>query len=88
MQHIRLTHLELDFWIDARLREFEGRWLAVADLADEPDVGTSEDAREALRGALMRPRSTTPGMRAASGPSPKPPWEVCDQGCDPSGRTP
>lgn len=46
-------HLEFDFWIDVRLREWDGRWLAVADLADEPDVGTSEDPREALCEALM-----------------------------------
>ena len=36
MQHLRLTHPELDFWIDVRLREFDGRWLAVADFADSP----------------------------------------------------
>lgn len=35
------------------MREFGGRWLAVADLADEPDVGTCEDPREAIRGALI-----------------------------------
>jgi hypothetical protein len=45
-----VTHL--DFWIDARLREFEGLWPAVADLADEPDVGAGESAEVALRGAL------------------------------------
>lgn len=37
MQHLRLTHSELDFWIDVRLREWDGKWLAGADLADEPD---------------------------------------------------
>lgn len=52
MQHFRLTHPDLDFWVDVRLREFEGRWLAVADLAGQPDVGTSEDPQEALRDAL------------------------------------
>ncbi len=51
-QHFRLSHPELDFWIDVRLREFEGKWLAVADLASEPDIGMSEDPREALRDAL------------------------------------
>ncbi len=52
MTHLRLTHPDLDFWIDVRLREFDGRWLAVADLADEPDIGVRESAAEALRGAL------------------------------------
>lgn len=50
--NLRLTHPDLDFWIDVRLREFDGRWLAVADLADTPDVGLGETAEEALRGAL------------------------------------
>ena len=39
-------------WINVRRSELEGRWLAVADLADEPDVETGEEAREALREAL------------------------------------
>ncbi len=30
----------LDLWVDVRLRAWDGRWLAVPDLADEPDVGT------------------------------------------------
>lgn len=53
MLHFRLTHPALDLWVDVRLREFEGKWLAVADLANQPDVGTSEGPREALRDALM-----------------------------------
>jgi hypothetical protein len=47
-----LTHPALDFWIDVRLREFEGRWLAVADLADTPELGTGHMPAEALRRAL------------------------------------
>jgi hypothetical protein len=50
--HLRITHPDLDFWIDVRLREFDGRWLVVADLADEPDIGVGKSAEEALRGAL------------------------------------
>jgi hypothetical protein len=52
MTHLRLTHPDLDFWIDVRLREVDGRWLAVADLADEAEIGLGETAEEALRGAL------------------------------------
>jgi len=37
---LRPHHSELDFWVEVRLREFDGRWLTVADLAAEPDVGT------------------------------------------------
>jgi hypothetical protein len=47
-----LTHPELDFWVDVRMREFDGRWLAVADLAGESDVGTGTKPREALRETL------------------------------------
>jgi len=61
MQHLRLTRPELDFWVDVRLREFDGRWLAVADLADEPNVGTGHDPREAPREATM-----SIGLRLAS----------------------
>ena len=50
--HLHLTHPGLPFWVDVRLREFDGRWLAVAMLADEPDIGTGEDPREALHAAL------------------------------------
>ncbi len=49
VQHPRLTHPELDFWINGRLREFNGRWFAVADLADTPEIGTGETPEEALR---------------------------------------
>ena len=51
---LRLTHPGLDFYVDVKLREYpEGRWLAVADFAGEPDVGTGHARREALRGAEL-----------------------------------
>lgn len=59
MQLVRLSHPALDFWIDVRVRELNGRWLAVADLAGTPDVGVGETAEEALRGAL---RALGPGL--------------------------
>jgi hypothetical protein len=75
MQRLRLTHPELDFYVDVRLREYDGRWLAVADLADEPDIGTSGDPRDALREALMAlgPRlatelATCADLRGPAGP--------------------
>jgi hypothetical protein len=52
MRHLRLAHPELDFWVDVRVRCFDGRWLAVADLADQPDVGTGLSAQEAVLRAL------------------------------------
>jgi hypothetical protein len=65
--HLRLTHPDLDFWIDVRVREFDGRWLAVADLADVPEVGTGDTAREAVRGALrvLGPRLAATLSRSA-----------------------
>lgn len=58
MRHVRLTHPTLDFWIDIRLRQLSGRWLAVADLAGTPELGTGDMPEQALRGALgpFRPR--------------------------------
>jgi hypothetical protein len=50
--HVRLTDSGLDFRVDVRILERAGRWLAVADLADEADIGTGEDPRQALRAAL------------------------------------
>ncbi len=57
MTHLRLTHPDLDFWIDVRLREFDGRWLAVAHLADEPVLGMGESTAGAPAGALGVPRA-------------------------------
>lgn len=52
MRHLRLTHADLHFWVDVRLIERQGRWLAIAILADEPGIGTSDDPREAIAAAL------------------------------------
>ena len=52
MRQLRLTHPSVDFWIDVRLRQLNGRWLAVADLADEPDIGLGIEPTDALWQAL------------------------------------
>ena len=49
---IRLRTSQLDFYVDVHLRNFEGRWLAVAEIADEPEIGLGRTARDALVGAL------------------------------------
>lgn len=73
VQHLRLTHPALDFWIDVRVREFDGRWLAVGDLADTPEVGSGETVAAALRGALApfgpKLRDELVARAALSGPS-------------------
>jgi hypothetical protein len=38
---VRLTHPALDFWVDVRLFQSKGRWLAVADLASTPEVAVA-----------------------------------------------
>jgi hypothetical protein len=38
---LRLTHPAIDFWVDVRLFEAHGRWLAVADLASTPEVAVA-----------------------------------------------
>ena len=72
MRHLRLSHSDLDVWIDVRLREFDGRWLAVADLADAPEVGTGETPQEALRGALAAFEEKLRDELVASGASEDP----------------
>ena len=40
------------FWVDVRLREINGRWLASADTPRGPSVGLGVGAMEAIEGAL------------------------------------
>ena len=44
----------------------EGRWLATTMLADEPDIGTGDDLREALRVALAALGEPYASEKAAS----------------------
>lgn len=52
MQQLRLTHRELDFWVDVRLRQWEKGWIAEADLAGEREVGVGREPEAAVRRAL------------------------------------
>ncbi len=54
MKDLRLTHPALHFWIDVRMREFGGRWLAVADLGGTPEVGVGETVEGALSSEYWR----------------------------------
>lgn len=40
------------FWVDVRLREINGRWIASADTPDGPSLGLGKDAFEAVAHAL------------------------------------
>ena len=50
MIQIRLTSSL--FWVDVRLLEINGRWIASADTLDGPSLGTGELAMDAIRMAL------------------------------------
>lgn len=41
------------FWVDVRLRQIRGRWIASADTRDGPSVGVSFFPRDALVAALQ-----------------------------------
>jgi hypothetical protein len=40
------------FWVDVRLLEINGRWIASADTPDGPSLGVGERAIEAIENAL------------------------------------
>ena len=42
------------FWVDVRLREINGRWIASADTPDGPTLGLGKGAVEAIEHALER----------------------------------
>ena len=58
--NFRLSSPELGLDVAVRLRNLDGRWLAVADFDGESEVGLGASARTALSAAL-----TTLGPRAA-----------------------
>jgi hypothetical protein len=57
----RLASDELGLDLEIRLRQLDGRWLAVAEFGDEPEVGIGATPRAALAAALA-----TLGERAAA----------------------
>ena len=50
MYTLRLTCSAL--WVDVRLREINGRWIASTDTPDGPSLGLGEGAIEAIEQAL------------------------------------
>jgi hypothetical protein len=57
----RLSSEELGLDLEIRLRQLDGRWLAVADFGGEPEVGIGATPRVALAAALA-----TLGERASA----------------------
>jgi hypothetical protein len=59
MQRPALVHVDfklsasrLGFSVDVRLRSWADRWIAVAEIDGEPEIGLGRNARQALEGAL------------------------------------
>lgn len=48
----RLQSPLLGFWVDVRLRSFNNRWIAVAEICGEQEMGLADDPRQALAKAL------------------------------------
>ncbi len=57
----RFASVELGLDVGIRLRQLDGRWLAVAEFGGEPEVGIGATPRTALAAALA-----TLGERAAA----------------------
>ena len=52
MPDFRLTHPDLDFYVDVTVHERDGRFMATADLAEgSRDVGVGDTPREAVKAA-------------------------------------
>lgn len=47
-----LSAPDLDFWVEVRLVSHQGRWIAVAAIAGDPDLGLGYSIRAAVRMAL------------------------------------
>lgn len=50
--NFRIGAPTLDFYVDVRLRNFDGRWLAVADISGDREIGLGRSGREALAASL------------------------------------
>jgi hypothetical protein len=50
--NFRLTAPALDFYVDVRLRGYGERWMAVATIAGEPEVGLGATPQAALTASL------------------------------------
>lgn len=57
--NFRLSASLLDFYVDVHLYSFEERWLAVAEIADEREIGFGRTATEALAASLSSLGSRT-----------------------------
>jgi hypothetical protein len=49
---VRLSAPSLDFWVDVSLRPVGERWIGVADIGGEREIGFGTSARQALSASL------------------------------------
>jgi hypothetical protein len=49
---MRLNNPLLEFWVDVKLISRDGRWLAVAMLSGEPEIGIGNSLPEAIENSL------------------------------------
>jgi hypothetical protein len=50
--NLRLRDPSLDFWVDVRVIRRHSRFLAVADLADVPEIGLGHSLEDAVAEAI------------------------------------
>jgi hypothetical protein len=62
----RFAMEELGLDVDIRLRQLDGRWIAVANFGDEPEVGIGANARDALTASLATLSTRTAAAVLAS----------------------
>ena len=66
MLRMRLSSPELDFWVDVSVFNKEHRWLAIAMVGGEAEIGTGTSAVEATKIALaeLGPEASRSLLRA------------------------
>ena len=68
VQQFRLQSDQLEFWVEVRTLCNEDRWLAVALIGGDPEIGIGQSRQEAILDALA-PLGTAASRLLAEGPS-------------------
>lgn len=56
--NFRIRAVQLAFYVDVQLRDGDGRWLAVADVAGERETGPGPQRTRGARRLAIEPRHT------------------------------
>ncbi len=65
IERLRLGHQCVDFWVDLNLAQYRARWIAVAFLSGEPEIGLGYSRRQAVHTALLTLGPEVAGALAA-----------------------